>query len=290
MWFHPINTRLITEFQRWLAVSGLSRDSQTSYASTILKYCTGRAIKEVNDKKFFAELTDRLRGEERKLATISRHTFALKKFLCFLNDEYGLPIINLFSIKCRKSPRPNPVYLEKGEIETIRRVSVATLTDFRDRAIFEFLLNTGCRVSEAVGVDWQKIDFGANEVMITGKGNKQRVVFLGESTNWIKRYLARRKVETEPLFLNQYDRRLNRAYMGIAIRGLGRRAGLVKKIYPHLLRATFATHMIRAGVDPRTLQEMLGHEDIETTLRHYIGVSHEHMKLTHANFIRVLQS
>jgi len=283
-----IDLELIEEFKKWLDALGLSKDSVISYASTVRSFCFLKPVAEVNDKKFFAALREILKERNSKLATISRHIFALKKFLVFLSEEKQLPIINIFSIKCRKPPKPSPIYLEKEEIKLVRKLPIRSRFDLRNRVLFEFLLLTGCRISECLNINWQEINFTTNEVTITGKGNKSRVVFLGSSNEWIKRYLAKRNNTASALFLNQYGGRLQRQAATVLIRNLGEKANLTKGIYPHMLRTTFGTWMIRAGVDPRTLQEMMGHEDIETTLRHYVSVSYDHMRLVHSQFAKIL--
>lgn len=263
-----ITEELIREFRNWLLLGGLSGDTGLSYARSIQTFGRGKEIKEVNDKSFFLSL----KSMERSLNTISRHTFAFKKFLTFLSEEKGVSIINIFSIKCKKQKHPNPNYLEREEIELIRNLPIRGGFGARNRSLFEFLLFSGCRISEALNVDFE--DIQGDELIVRGKGDKERVVFLG---GW-------KGQGTGPIFLNQYGKRWDRKHACVAIREMGRAAKIPKRVYPHMIRTTFATHMIRQGVDPRTLQEMLGHEDIETTLKHYVGVSREHMRKVHHSF------
>ena len=112
---------------------------------------------------------------------------------------------------------------------------------------------------------------------------------MGVSKDWISEYLERRGSDLNYLFLSQYKQRsLNRGNAAVAIRELGQKAGLTKKVHPHLLRHTFGTYLIWAGVDPRTVQEMMGHDDLETTLKYYSAVTQERMKQAHSdlgNFI-----
>lgn len=278
-----IDQKLIAEFKFWLLLQDLSKDSSEAYSRTIFSYCLDKKVGEINDKAFFFAFKETMKATGRKSATATRHIWAIKKFLIFLSQEKGVSIINVFAIRCKKSKPPPTSYLEKWEIEMFRKLPIVSIKDLRTRAMFDFLLFTGCRISECTGADWKDLDFKANELTVLGKGSKSRVVFMGSSGEMIKRYVTERG-PAEPLFTNFYGRRLDRKQAGICIREMAKRAGISKRVYPHMIRATFATHMIRAGVDPKTLQEMLGHEDIETTLRHYVGVSHEHMRAKHEEF------
>lgn len=278
-----ITEQTIKEFENWISLN-LSSETATSYGSTLRAYCFKKDVAFLNRKDFFVELNSLLKKKGLGLGTISRHTFAVKKFLIFMREKYDVPIINLDVIKCRKPPARNPTYLEKDEIAAIKNLPVRTIMELRDRALFEFLLYTGCRISEAVNLEWRSIDFNKGEVEVLGKGNKKRIVFLNGAKPWLMEYLNKRGLDSKYLFLNQYGRQLPRAYGTIAIRHIGQRAGLAKKIHPHILRHTFGTYLIWAGVDPRTVQEMMGHDDLETTLKYYSAVTQERMRQAHANF------
>jgi site-specific recombinase XerD len=284
-----VNESLIKEFEQWL-VLGLSDDTARSYGSTLRTYCFNKSVDFLNRKDFFVEFNELLKKNGASLGTISRHTFAVKKFLVFMREKYDFEVINLDIIKCRKAPIRNPIYLEKSEIEAIRTLPITTPMELRDRTLFEFLLYTGCRISEAIGLEWENINFEKGEVEVLGKRNKRRVVFLSGSRQWLMDYLNKRGVDSKYLFLNQYGRQLPRAYGTIAIRHLGQRAGLAKKIHPHILRHTFGTYLIWAGVDPRTVQEMMGHDDLETTLKYYSAVTQERMRQSHTSFSNFIES
>jgi len=121
-----VNERVIQEFEHWLSLS-LSDDTARSYGSTLRAYCIGKAITFLNRKDFFVELNDLLKKKGLGLGTISRHTFAVKKFLVFLREKHDFSIINLDVVKCRKPSIRNPIYLEKNEIAAIRSLPVRTL-------------------------------------------------------------------------------------------------------------------------------------------------------------------
>ena len=273
-----ITEDLIGEFRIWISIN-FSDDTINCYSHTVTKRCLDKTISAVNRKDFFIELARDLKERNASPSTITRYTAAVKKFLVFLNEKYEMPIINLDTIHCCRSPKQNPTYLEKEEIGAIRRIPVRTIMELRDRALFEFLLYSGCRISEALGIEWATIDFEKNEVEVLGKGSKKRIVFLNESKGWIKEYLEHRESDSKYLFVTQYKlRRLQRGNAATAIRKLGRKAGITQKVHPHLLRHTFGTYLIWAGVDPRTVQEMMGHNDLETTLRYYSAVTQDRMR------------
>jgi len=283
-----VTSRLIDDFGRWL-YGTVSAQTLESYMGTMRRYCLNKSIAAVNHKRFFAELRQEILANGMSLASIMRHTAAAKKFLVFLNEMYDMPIINLSLVHCKRGPRKNPTYLTKEEVAVIRNVPVRTVLDLRDRALFEFILDTGARVSEALSVDWQNIDFAKGEVTVIGKGSKQRTLFLRESSPWIQQYLEQRQTDAPPLFVTYTKlRRLNRENAGDAIRKLAEKAGLEKRVHPHMLRHTFGTYLMWAGTDPKTVQELLGHADLDMTLRYYVASETERMKDAHKNLGNII--
>ena len=147
----------------------------------------------------------------------------------------------------------------------------------RDRALLEFMYATGCRVSEAVGMNLDDIDIDdAHVARLTGKGSKQRLVPLGEyACRALRRYLAEGRGTLEgrakgtpdrrAVFLNKRGRRLSRQSVWEVIKLAGERAGIDRPLHPHTLRHSFATHLIQGGADVRTVQELLGHASVTTT-------------------------
>ena len=154
----------------------------------------------------------------------------------------------------------------------------------RDRALLEFLYGTGARVSEAVGVDLGDLDLEDKVVKVTGKGSRQRLVPLGrkavEAIGWWlpdRMTLVSRKVKGDPLFVNLRGGRLSRQAVFDIVRKHAASAGIdTARVSPHVLRHSAATHMVEAGADLRTVQEMLGHATISTT-QVYTRVSPAHV-------------
>ena len=153
----------------------------------------------------------------------------------------------------------------------IESVDTSSWQGLRDRAILETLYGCGLRVSEAVGLTISGLYFDEGFVRIIGKGNKERIVPLGEmATEALKNYLAVRPVPAEPaaddlVFLNRFGKSLSRVSMFKMIKTQTLLAGIRKDISPHTFRHSFATHLIENGADLRVVQEMLGHESVVTT-------------------------
>jgi integrase/recombinase XerD len=163
--------------------------------------------------------------------------------------------------------------------------NVDTGAGARDSAILEFLYATGCRVSELTSADVHDIDFEASSVMLTGKGNKQRIVPVGSyAINAINRWLPFRmeipinQSNTGALFISVRGNRLSRQAVWRVVRTHGRSAGIEDgRLSPHVFRHSAATHMVEGGADLRTVQEMLGHASLSTT-QIYTKVSPEHLR------------
>jgi integrase/recombinase XerD len=169
----------------------------------------------------------------------------------------------------RKLPRT----LSPAEAERLLEAANGTSPrDLRDRALAELLYGAGLRVSEAVGLDKASVDLDGRLVRALGKGGKERIVPLGRhAAESLRRYLARGrpyldKRHRRELFLNARGGALTRAGAFLILRNLAAKAGLEpERIHPHLLRHSFATHLLEGGADLRSVQEMLGHADLATT-------------------------
>jgi integrase/recombinase XerD len=206
-------------------------------------------------------------------ASIARRASAVRTFyrhLVVLGVRDDNPAAELdLPRRRRRLPRS----LSPAEIE--RLIGVANgigPRDLRDRALVELLYGAGLRVSEAVSLDRGRVDLSARLVRPIGKGGKERIVPLGrEAVEALRRYLARGRPHLDrrhrpELFLNAQGGPLTRAGAFLVLRRLAERAGLEpERIHPHLLRHSFATHLLEGGADLRSVQEMLGHADLTTT-------------------------
>ena len=161
------------------------------------------------------------------------------------------------------------------------------MSGLRLRTLTEVLLGTGMRISEALSLDRNDINWESREAMVVGKGDKQRTVFFSKrAEHWLKEYLKSRNDDNPALFVALGDnRRWARFDIAEQFRGYARRAGLAKRVTPHLLRHSMATVMLSNGCDIRYIQEMLGHADIQTTARYYLGTDKKAVKAAHEKYL-----
>ena len=168
--------------------------------------------------------------------------------------------------------RPLPRTLSRDAAQAlVERPDTAHVDGLRDRAMLEVLYATGMRASECLGLRIEDVNLTAGYVICTGKGRKQRLVPLGaEAAAWIREYLERARPRharhgSDRLFVNARGRALSRQALWQIVRRAGARAGLPNRVSPHMLRHSFASHLLEGGADLRAVQAMLGHADIATT-------------------------
>lgn len=183
-----------------------------------------------------------------------------------------------------------PLYTKKGE-----KVSELSIIQLRDKAMLELLFSTGMRVSEMANLEIDQINLKKDEFAVRGKGSKMRVVFLSDAAKeWIKKYLDRRGDVTTYLFVSHdrakgkggresEDKPLTPRSIERMIEKYAKQAGITKHVSPHTLRHTYATDLLQAGADIRSVQAMLGHSSITTT-QIYTHVTDKRLKDTHKKF------
>jgi integrase/recombinase XerD len=219
----------------------------------------------------------------------ARYTSALKRFYRYLLRENLIAADPTLNLDSPKLPRALPKTLTEADVERLLdSADTHTPLGLRDRAMLETLYATGLRVSELVGLKLTAVNLNDGVLRVTGKGNKDRLVPLGEeAVTWLKRYLA----DSRPLLL---EKRLCDAVF-VTARGTGmtrqafwylikrraQAAEIVRPLSPHTLRHAFATHLLNHGADLRVVQMLLGHSDISTT-QIYTHVARERMKQLHA--------
>lgn len=235
------------------------------------------------------ELKKRILIRGAKECRVNSILFPLRKFLTYCNEVYQLPTINPKDIKPMKIPKREVSYLKKEEVEQfVSGMNTSTLPGLRMRTLVELLLSTAMRISEALSISRDDIDWVGKEVVIIGKGNKQRTVFLNDrAISWLQMYLLRRKDNNPALFVTfGTPKRLEAYDLSKQFKHYAENAGLKKKVTPHILRHTAATLMSHQGADIRIIQQILGHSDIETTARYYLGTDKASLKEAHAKFLR----
>ncbi len=201
-------------------------------------------------------------------SSVARRLAALRSFYRFLMRR-GLVRANpARELSAPKLPKRLPTYLPIDESEALLRSEGApTPTSARDRAVLEVLYATGVRVAELAGLDVEDGDLREGAVRVTGKGGKERIVPMGrKAVEALRVYLGERA--SGPLFLSGRGRRLTVRSVHRIVRARARAAGLARRVSPHTLRHTFATHLLDAGADLRLIQELLGHARLGTTQRY----------------------
>lgn len=215
--------------------------------------------------------------------------FPLRKFLTYCNEVHKLATINPRDIKPMKIPKREVNFLKEEEIKQfISCMDTTTLPGLRMRVLVEFLLSTAARISEALSVSKDGIDWENKEVTIIGKGNKQRTVFLNDrAIGWLQRYLLVRKDNEPALFVTfGQPKRMSPYDLSKQFKHYAEKCGLKKKVTPHVLRHTAATLMSHNGADIRNIQLILGHSDIKTTAKYYLGVDKEALRKAHNLYLK----
>jgi site-specific recombinase XerD len=206
---------------------------------------------------------------------------ALKGLLAFARAECGLAALDPENIKFPKRLRRDVVYLTAEEVERfIAAIKFRNadggliLAGVRFRALVETLLGSAMRISEALSLDRDQIDFSTGEARIIGKGNKQRVAFFTRrALEWIEFYLKARTDTHPAVFPTQTgEARLGRADIWRPFAHCKKLAGITKRVTPHILRHTAATQLLLNGCPVGHIKEILGHERLETTCRYYLGL------------------
>jgi integrase/recombinase XerC len=282
---------MINRFFRYLrAERNASPHTETHYRTDLEQF--GEFLKQQNIPSFAAVSYDlarkflaQLSMKEYSRRSIARKLSALRSFYMFLVREGVMDSSPFALLRSPKQDTRLPVFLYLEEIrELLETPDPAEPLGMRDRAILETLYASGMRVSELVALDTGSVDLKNGIALVLGKGSKERYVPLGEyAVDAIETYaqkgrpfLAKGRGE-EALFLNRNGGRLtDRSVRRIVDRAVERLA-LRKKISPHALRHSFATHMLEAGADLRTVQELLGHENISTT-QIYTHITRDHLQ------------
>lgn len=247
---------------------------------------------------FLNRLEDKKGGQLLNTKTQNYHVIALRAFLKYLIKQ-DIETLAPEKIDLSKIPERTVEYLSREELERLfKEVDSQTIRGLRDRAMLETLYSTGLRVSELTNLNRSQVDLQRREFMVRGKGRKPRIVFLSDrAVEAIRDYLQKRDDSFEPLFLNYRHskkaeditlgekRRLSTVMVEYLVRNYARKAGIIKKVTPHVLRHSFATELLINGADIRSVQEMLGHSSITTT-QIYTHLTNKRLKEVHDKFHR----
>jgi len=205
-------------------------------------------------------------------ASVSRKVSTLRTFYRHLRLEGVIDFDPMLGVRGPKKVQRLPQFLTQAQIETlIQTADQDTPKGLRDRAVLELLYASGLRVSEVVGIDGANVDLDDQTVRVFGKGARERFVVMGRpAVQAVRRYMeqGRPKLAQRPetaLLLNRDGKRLSQRAVQIMVRHYATEAGIEKSVHPHLLRHTFATHLLEGGAELRVVQTLLGHANVNTT-------------------------
>lgn len=226
----------------------------------------------------------RLHEEGCQSTSQARRLSGIRSFFNFLLLREKIEVSPAELIEMPKLPRQLPDVLSTEQIDRILATfDTTTQKGLRDRAIVEVLYSCGLRVSELTSLRISDLFFGEGYIRVIGKGDKQRLVPISQQAReFIYAYLDERRKEeyrSDVLFLNNRGKALTRVMIFTLLRQAAERAGIEQKIHPHMLRHSFATHLIEGGASIRQVQELLGHESILTT-EIYTHLDSSHLRKT----------
>jgi integrase/recombinase XerD len=292
-----IMDQLLDQFLHYLVVEkGLSKNTIEAYSHGLTRFITYLKENKIEQVRDIAKLQVQgfllvLRKKRLNTKSIVRDLAALRTFFRFLIQEGILQNNPVEDLESPKVAKTLPEILSLKEIERIlEEPNLKTPLGIRDRAMLEILYATGMRVSELTHLMIQQVNLEGGYVLLYGKGSKERIVPLGsEAMRWVDLYLKGARgilskgKESPFLFINRSGKGMSRQGFWKNLRDYARRAGLHKRITPHLLRHSFATHLLERGADLRSVQMMLGHVDISTT-QIYTHVTSERLKKVHKRY------
>lgn len=269
-----VNTDIYDDFMVYLQTErGLSLGTVRSYGDDVRKFLRylqeeGVLVREVNEgviEEYFVSLVNL------NSYSFNRNISSIRAFLEFLEKVYGycFCISDIHSIKTYKHL---PQVLSKEEVDKILDISLKTPFDYRNKAMLEVMYGSGLRVSEVTALKEKNIDLDSGVVRFFGKGSKERMVPLScMATRYLRIYLEEyrcffvKKRITDNVFLNNHGSALTRQGFLMILKKICEQKGISKEVTPHSLRHSFATHLLEGGADLRSIQVMLGHENLSTT-------------------------
>ena len=216
--------------------------------------------------------------------SINRHIVSIKNYFKFLEKNNSIKSNPCDEITGLKTPKKLPKVLSEDDINKLLDIELNDAFSYRNKAMLELMYSSGLRVSELLNLEVNNIDFNMNLVRVFGKGSKERIVPIDDiATKYLSEYISiyrntlLKNKESDLLFLNSRGDKLTRQGFFKILKTIAREKGIKKELSPHTLRHSFATHLLNHGADLRSIQTMLGHENIETT-QIYTHVSDNYIK------------
>lgn len=268
-------------FQEYLMVElGLSKNTQLAYLRDLrllmksLQLKADEELLQVSRQQLIAYLV-RLKQEGRAASTVARKLASIKAFYRFLTAERYIRRNPAEVLEAASRGLHLPKVLSVQEVERLLdEPNLGTLDGYRDKTMLELLYATGMRVSELVNVPVKNVDMKMQYVIVMGKGSKERMLPLGRTAlHYLEHYLTvvrpqllhGKPYKAAELFVTGWGGPMTRERFYEIIVAYGKSAGISKRVTPHMLRHSFATHLLNNGTDLRIVQELLGHADISTT-------------------------
>lgn len=245
-------------------IEGFSPQTLKAYklqATLLIRYLKDvklETISTVQLKDYLSKSSETL-----KPASLAHRIRFMKSLFRWSHEEGLIPKNPAAKIKEPKAGKRIPKFLTECEIEHLREACSCPL----EKALFEFMFSTGCRIGEIVSLNKNRINWSNRSAIVRGKGDKEREVYFNIRCDiWLKRYLDQRQDSDPAIFVTErYPHRMSIAQMRYIIKRISSRAGINKTIHPHQLRHSYATHLLNNGAPLEVIQSLLGHEKSETT-------------------------
>lgn len=282
----------ISKFVEYLKTEKkMAKNSMEAYKRDILEFKTTieeRGIddlRQVNNTEIVAYLL-KLKSQGRTAATVNRKVASLRGFYQFMTDQHYVPLNPTLNIKSPKIERKDIEYLSLEEVDRLLQQPDQSVKGKRDRAILELLYATGLRVSEILEMNVEDVNLRMGFVTCTGEHGKARIVPMGRPARAaVEEYIyeirpqmpADEDNSEQALFLNYLGKRFSRQGLWKLLKEYAKLVGIEDRLTPQTLRHSFAVHMIQNGADLKSLQELLGHEDVTAT-QIYLSVSKNRIK------------
>ncbi len=269
----------INRFKRFLQVEkGLSPNSIYSYTYDLKKFSdflssNNKDILTATQEDIQQFLNFEKTKKKNSTRTMARSLAAIRQFYNFISAKFEVIDNPTSKIESPHVEKTLPDFLSIQEVNTLfSSISENDMYELRDKSIFELLYSCGLRISEAIEILFDSVNFENSLIRVIGKGNKERLAPIGdEAKRLLKKYIQESrpdicgKRESEYLFISKKGSKLNRKSVWRLLKNYVTRTKIKKNITPHTLRHSFATHLIENGADLRSVQELLGHMDISTT-------------------------
>lgn len=274
----------------WLE-SGLSKNTLMAYRSDLNRFAKYIGVKEllVVEHADLQKFLGLMMAQGTKASSSARVLSTLRRFYRYQVRENRVTSDPCAQVLSPKQGRPLPKAMSEQQVDDLLYApDTATLLGIRDRAMLETLYATGLRVSELVGLTLLEISLQVGVIRIVGKGNKERLVPLGEqAVDWVERYLQEARSElikrhqSDAMFVTARGGGMTRQAFWYIIKKYAVKAGIQQALSPHTLRHAFATHLINHGADLRSVQMLLGHADLSTT-QIYTHIARERLQSMHS--------